>query len=313
MTEPDSTENRSTNLKASVLRYCPSRILAPNPLLLQYVNVKVKVVVCDVNYEARVRNVEKGRVVKRAGGAAMTLANNKVHGDLIPAEVHLPPASYVSYSDGLKIKSYIKSSSTSTPKESISFSGMVTGNNVLAPLIASFSSRGPNRADPNILKRDIIGPGVNILAAWPFEVGSPAVRFNINSGTSTAVLYPSGAAALLKSQHPDWPPAAIKSAITMTATTTASSGSLIAYQNHNPAEFFATGSGHVNPTSASCPGLIYDIKASDCIPYLCGLQYAYDLVRTIARRCIKCYKIAPISGAELNYPSFMVFLSDGSR
>jgi subtilisin family serine protease len=46
-----------------------------------------------------------------------------------------------------------------------------------APMVASFSSRGPNPVVPELLKPDVIAPGQNIPAAW---LGS----FEIESGTS---------------------------------------------------------------------------------------------------------------------------------
>ncbi|KAF5954465.1 hypothetical protein HYC85_007321 [Camellia sinensis] len=39
------------------------------------------------------------------------------------------------------------------------------------------------------------------------------------------------------------------------------------------ANIFATGSGHVNPSRAINPGLVYDLEPNDYIPYLCGLNY----------------------------------------
>ncbi|MBO8584323.1 S8 family serine peptidase, partial [Staphylococcus aureus] len=76
----------------------------------------------------------------------------------------------------------------------------------------------------DILKPDVIAPGVNILAAWTEAAGPTGLEsdarkteFNILSGTSMACPHVSGAAALLKSAHPDWSPAAIRSALMTTA------------------------------------------------------------------------------------------------
>jgi len=58
---------------------------------------------------------------------------------------------------------------------------------------------------------DIAAPGVSILAA----VGG---SYKFMSGTSMACPHVSAVAALLKSVHPDWSPAMIKSAIVTTGT-----------------------------------------------------------------------------------------------
>ena len=63
---------------------------------------------------------------------------------------------------------------------------------------------------------DIAAPGVNILAATspisPFSFNG----FDVLSGTSMATPHVSGIVALLKLAHPDWSPAAIKSALVTT-------------------------------------------------------------------------------------------------
>ncbi|RVX15399.1 Subtilisin-like protease SBT1.4 [Vitis vinifera] len=66
--------------------------------------------------------------------------------------------------------------------------------------------------------------------------------------------------------------------------------------------------GHVNPSRANDPGLVYDIEPDDYIPYLCGLGYTDTEVGILAHRSIKCSEESSIPEGELNYPSFSVAL-----
>ncbi|KAL3830280.1 hypothetical protein ACJIZ3_019082 [Penstemon smallii] len=92
-----------------------------------------------------------------------------------------------------------------------------------APKVVEFSLRGPSPVSPFILKPDVIAPGNNILASW--QEGKPIIlttgglisSFNLDSGTSMASPHAAGVAALVKAVHPDWSPAAIRSAIMTTA------------------------------------------------------------------------------------------------
>ncbi|KAJ8633659.1 hypothetical protein MRB53_026995 [Persea americana] len=251
--------------------------------------------------------VEKGAIVQAAGGAAMILLNIEEDGYTTIADTHVLPASDVSFMDALKIVSYLNSSEN--PLATIIFKGTVLGYRP-SPTVASFSSRGPSLASPGILKPDIIGPGVSVLAAWPFQVdpANPLLTFNIISGTSMATPHLSGIAALLKSSHPDWSPAAIKSAIMTTANTTTNTFGPIVDQTLGPADAFTMGSGHVNPSQANDPGLIYDLEPMDYIPYLCGLNYSDAQVQSITRYIVSCSNYTSISEGELNYPSFSVKL-----
>ena len=54
-----------------------------------------------------------------------------------------------------------------------------------SPMVAGFSSRAPNTVTPYILKPDVIGPGVNILATWSEAVGPTG--FNIKSSTISSL------------------------------------------------------------------------------------------------------------------------------
>ncbi|KAJ4712912.1 Subtilisin-like protease [Melia azedarach] len=273
---------------------------------LNGVDVNGKIVLCERG--GGIGRIAKGIEVKNAGGAAMILMNDELDAFSIDADPHVLPATHVSHDAGLKIKSYINS--TATPMAAILFKGTVIGNS-LAPAVASFSSRGPNLASPGILKPDIIGPGVSILAAWPFPLDNNTnskSNFNIMSGTSMACPHLSGIAALLKSSHPSWSPAAIKSAIMTTADILNIGGKPIVDQTLQPADIFATGAGHVNPSRANAPGLVYDIQPDDYIPYLCGLGYSDEEVGILAHRPVMCSHLGSIPEGQLNYPSFSVTL-----
>ncbi|CDY55359.1 BnaCnng28690D [Brassica napus] len=188
-----------------------------------------------------------------------------------------------------------------------------------SPVLAAFSSRGPNPITPNILKPDLIAPGVNILAAWTGAVGPSGlasdtrrVEFNIISGTSMSCPHVSGLAALLKSVHPEWSPAAIRSALMTTAYSTYKDEQpIIDIATVKPSTPFGHGAGHVSPTTAVNPGLIYDLTTADYLGFLCALKYNSSLIRIISRGNYACDPSKTYSVADLNYPSFAVNV-DGS-
>nr|XP_043629456.1 subtilisin-like protease [Erigeron canadensis] len=275
---------------------------------LDHIDVKGKVVLCDTG---NIPEVEKGQIVKNAGGIAMILANRAPEGATTFSDPHVLPTSHVGYKEGVMIKTYIKS--TRSPMGTIFFRGTVIGIDS-APQVTSFSSRGPSLASPGILKPDIIGPGVSILAAWPVSVentSQASATFNMISGTSMSCPHLAGIAALLKAAHPDWSPAAIKSAIMTTADQVSLNGKPIQDERELPADIFAVGSGHVNPSKATDPGLVFDVTPDDYIPYLCGLGYTTQEIGTIVKRQVSCEKTIP--EGELNYPSFAITLAKGEN
>ncbi|CAH9110960.1 unnamed protein product [Cuscuta epithymum] len=272
--------------------------------------VRGKIVLCDRGVNAR---TEKGEVVRNAGGVGMVLANTAENGEELVADAHLLTATAVGERDGDIIRSYFINTTTLTA--TISVEGTKLGIEP-SPVVAAFSSRGPNTANPEILKPDIIAPGVNILAGWTGSVGptgleddSRSTPFNIISGTSMSCPHVSGLAAVLKSAHPEWSPAAIRSALMTTAYSSYKSGKpLTDAASGQPATPLAFGAGHVNPTAALEPGLVYDTNVEDYLNFLCASGYNSTQIKTIAqrKRSFNCPSGKKLSVTDLNYPSFAV-------
>ncbi|KAJ7951496.1 Subtilisin-like protease [Quillaja saponaria] len=289
-------------------RYCYLGYLQPS-------KVAGKIVVCDRGGNAR---VEKGSAVKLAGGLGMILANLADSGEELLADAHLLAATMVGQTAGDKIKEYIRLSQY--PTATIVFRGTVIGNSPAAPKVASFSSRGPNHLTPEILKPDVIAPGVNILAGWTGHTGPTdldidprRVEFNIISGTSMSCPHVSGIAALLRKAYPKWSPAAIKSALMTTAYNVDNSGDDITdLGTGKESTPFIHGAGHVDPNRALNPGLVYDLDVDDYVAFLCSIGYDSRRISVFIREPTSldiCARKVSRTGrlttpGDLNYPSF---------
>lgn len=274
-----------------------------------------KIVICDRGISPR---VQKGQVVKDAGGVGMILSNTAANGEELVADSHLIPAVAVGESKGREIKQYALSNPKATA--TLAFLGTRLGIRP-SPVVAAFSSRGPNFLSLEILKPDVVAPGVNILAAWTGDVGPSSlptdkrrVKFNILSGTSMSCPHVSGVAALLKARHPEWSPAAIKSALMTTAyihdnthkpLVDASTGALSSPYDH--------GAGHINPSRALDPGLIYDIGPQDYFEFLCTQGLTTDQLTVFAKFSHRTCRHTFANPGDLNYPAISVVFPEAKN
>ncbi|KAA8534154.1 hypothetical protein F0562_031653 [Nyssa sinensis] len=216
------------------------------------------------------------------------------------------PASYMNLNNGSQISDYINS--TSEPTATILKS--IESKDSLAPYVVSFSSRGPNPITRDILKPDITGPGVDILAAWSqgttvtgLEGDKRVVPYNIISGTSMSCPHASGAAAYVKSFNPGWSPAAIKSALMTTASPMSAA--------LNTDADYAYGSGYLDPVKAAKPGLVYDAGEADYVTFLCGQGYSTKFLQLVTGDNSTCSAANNGTVWDLNYPSFALSAKSG--
>src|SRR6266508_4700878 len=85
-----------------------------------------------------------------------------------------------------------------------------------ADIMAGFSSQGPTDVDFRV-KPDVVAPGVNVLSSIPHQFCPAPPCFAFFQGTSMATPHLAGSAAVVKSQHPGWSAAQIRSAVVNTA------------------------------------------------------------------------------------------------
>jgi len=68
------------------------------------------------------------------------------------------------------------------------------------------------------------------------------------------------------------------------------------------------GAGHVSPTTATNLGLIYDLTVVDYLDFLCAMNYTASDIEIVSRRNYTCDPSKTTSVADLNYPSFAVYV-----
>jgi minor extracellular serine protease Vpr len=159
-------------------------------------------------FETKIRNAGT------AGADAVVVVNN-VGGDPIAMgdDTAIPgipdtPAYMVSMSDGTALKAAV---GNMTIEAALSY--ILSGNH---NIMAGFSGQGPTDVDFRV-KPDVIAPGVNVLSSQPNQNCETPPCWAFFQGTSMATPHLAGAAAVVRSQHPTWSSAEIRSAITNTA------------------------------------------------------------------------------------------------
>jgi subtilisin family serine protease len=209
-----------------------------------------EIVLCDRGTYGR---VAKGNNVKAGGAGGYVLANDQPSGDSLVGDAFALPGVAITYKDGLAVKAWLATAGTHTASISGAALDLSAAN---GDQMASFSSRGPDKTHPDVLKPDVAAPGVDILAAinGPATVGDP--EYGILSGTSMAAPHMAGAAALVTALHSTWTPAEIQSAIMTTAKTSVTEGG----KASGP---FDRGAGRVDLTKASLAGLVMNETAAN--------------------------------------------------
>jgi subtilisin family serine protease len=242
-----------------------------------------KIVVCERGGAAPANaRVDKSVAVKNGGGIGMILYN--VAASSLNADLHSLPTVHVDHVNGPAIVAYVNSAGASA---TASLSRAVVNRTAPAPDVAAFSSRGPSRAGGgDILKPDFMLPGQDILAAVA-PPGNAGKDFDIYSGTSMSSPHVAGVGALMSQAHPNWSPAAMRSAMATTADATSRPGL---------SQPLNVGSGHVRPNLMVNPGLVYDAGFNDYLAFLKGQGLC----------CASSASIPALDASDLNQPSLAV-------
>ncbi len=236
-----------------------------------------KIVVC---YRGGNVLVNKAAAVAAAGGAGMIILNlpaNLVaapfNGATANTVLNLPyvvPGVHLAASSAATVVAYATGGAGMA-----SFGPSVQVAGVVSPVMSDTSSRGPNQADPHLLKPEITAPGTDIIAAYTNTTITPAQRqqiidgtlvpepgANMISGTSMAAPHVAGAAALLRQANPTWSPYAIKSALMTSAVNNVRLANGAVDTNR-----WGYGAGHLDPNRALSTQVVYDQTVSDHIAY----------------------------------------------
>ena len=286
----DSVNAGLSGANPTAVELCFSSASNGGTPVLDPAKVAGKIVLCKRGSNAR---VDKSLAVQEAGGVGMILYNSPTGAADLDADFHYVPTAHIAAPDGLAIKTYI--AGAASPTASLT---PTTAPTPEAPMVASFSSRGPSLfSGGDLTKPDIMAPGVDMVAAVSPQ-NHAGNLWDSESGTSMATPHIAGIAALLIAKHPDWSPMEIKSAMMTTAGTLDNKGNPIQAQSTGLATPFDMGSGQVNPAPAFDPGLVYNSGIADWLSYSCGVG-----VHLFSGNTDVCTVFPAIEANQLNYPS----------
>jgi subtilisin family serine protease len=280
----DAELSAASGVPAADAQLCLANSLDP-------AKVAGRIVLCLRGVNAR---VEKSREVLRAGGVGMILYN-PVDAQDVETDNHYVPTIHTNRTNGDAVKAYIAAHPNAT-------GSLTAGTRAITPatadVMAAFSSRGSDRAAPDIIKPDVVAPGVQILAGnSPTAIlGKPGQLFQAIAGTSMAAPHVAGLGALLHQAHPNWTPEQIKSALVVTGVTTVKKE-----DGATPADPFDMGGGRVNPNKATNAGLTFKAGFVDYLRFLCGNGNG-------------CFGgVTPIDPSDLNQPSIGIGALAGAQ
>jgi alpha-tubulin suppressor-like RCC1 family protein len=207
------------------------------------------IVVCDRGLIGR---AQKAVHVLEAGGSGIIHVNDGTNGDSLSADAFVIPGVHISFDDGQVLKDWL---ANGADDHQGAIRGTAFGlDDDAGDIMASFSSRGPNRS-VDVIVPDVTAPGVDILAA----VGAGSYDVDDHgfiSGTSMSSPHVAGAGALLAQARPEWTPAQMQSALMTTARD-------VLNHDGQPATPYAQGAGHINVDAAVQAGLLFDETHAD--------------------------------------------------
>lgn len=199
----------------------------------------------DCNFSIKIDNAIA------AGAIGVVIYNNIVNFGTVSmdmANVTSPNAKawFIEGPSGLALKNFIASSLPNAVPgkiDPVSY-GLRQGD-----VLNSGSLRGPSAGVTDLTKPDITAPGTDILAAK-----DPANdNYGLMSGTSMSSPHIAGAGMLMKSLHPSWSPAEIKSAMMLTAV------SGFRENGTTPWTPDDVGSGRIDLSKAARAGFVMDV------------------------------------------------------
>ncbi|MFK7804483.1 MAG: S8 family serine peptidase [Anaerolineae bacterium] len=217
-----------------------------------------EIVICERGEYGR---VAKGQSVLDGGAGGFILAqpSEETGGPgSVAADTHALPAIHIDYYEYQILRTFMLTNSVGTVNGTLS-GATLDSNDMHGDIMATFSSRGPNGSDGDLIVPNVTAPGRAIWAAYhQGDGGDEDYTYNVIQGTSMSSPHVAGAGALLRALNPSWTPAEMESALMMTARDT-----VLDDDGATVASPFAQGAGHIDIAKAINSPLVMDVTNAE--------------------------------------------------